>query len=226
MRKLALVLALIGLLAVPVFAQFGPRGGGPELLLLNKSVQDELKLSADQKTGLKKIQDKVTEEGKKAREEFMAGEFEKGREILEKANKVAAKELGKFKETLSATQSKRIKQIELQFETRTNSIKVFAREDVAKALKLTPKQKERLAEAVKDLDSDIKEIMSDVRKGDFKSFFAANKKADSLRQKALAAFEKGLTADQKTAWKEMTGEPFEIVFPKFKGKGKGKRDDI
>src|SRR5207302_1164126 len=148
MRKFALTLALIGLLALPVYAQFG-LGGGTATLLLNKGVQDELKLTEAQKTDLGKIQDKVTAAGKEAREAFMDGDFEKGREIMGKANEVAGKSLVKFKEKLNTTQAKRLKQIELQVDLRLTGLKAFTNEDIAKGVKLTEKQKESLADAVK-----------------------------------------------------------------------------
>ena len=58
MRKCVLTLALVGLLALPVYAQFGFGGrGGTGMLLTNKSVQEELKLTDAQKSDVKKIQE-------------------------------------------------------------------------------------------------------------------------------------------------------------------------
>lgn len=219
MRKFALTFALVGLLALPVFAQFRFGGAGP--VLLNKSVQEELKLTDAQKGDLKKIQEKNTELMKGVREAFMDGDREKATEIMKKAGEATAKSLTKFKESLNTTQAKRLRQIELQNEVRFTSIKAFTKEDVAKGLKLTDKQKEALAGAAKDLDADLKEIRGTFKGGKGgKGGKGAGEKINALNKKALDSFTKTLTDEQKAAWKEMTGTPFEMKFEGFKG-GKG-----
>jgi len=217
MRKFALTLALVGLVALPVYAQFGFRGTGAGNVLLNKSVQEELKLTGSQKSDLKKIQDTQSASMKEAGAAFRDMDREKATEIMKKAGEATTKSLAKFKETLNTTQAKRLRQIELQSELRRTSIKVFTKEDVAKGIKLTDKQKESLAGAAKDLDADVKEIM-DAAKG--RGRREAAEKANKLRKKALDSFTKTMTEEQKTAWKEMTGTPFEMKFEGFPG-GKG-----
>jgi hypothetical protein len=222
-RKLLLALALLGLLVLPVYAQFG-FGGGTGLLLFHKSVQNELKLTDAQKADLKKVSDKMNADMAKGREAFMEGDFKTGQEIFKKARETAAKGITKYKEKLTPAQAKRLGQIELQVDARATGLKIFQQERVTKALKLTDKQKDALTGAIKDADADIKGITDDIPKGDFRAMFAAQKKIATIHQKAVAKFQKDLTEQQKSAWKELTGAPFELKldFPK---KGKGKRDD-
>src|SRR5262249_33599198 len=73
--KVSLSLALVGLLASPALAQRQrqprPGGGfGGGNLLTNKSVQEELKLSKEQKDKLEEAGKTVREKMQKAREEF------------------------------------------------------------------------------------------------------------------------------------------------------------
>ena len=85
MRALRLVLpmAAAALLVAPALAQFGPRGGGMRggagMLLGNKGVQKELKLTDDQ---LKKVVEEVRKIGEKMREGFQAGVREKAQEVM------------------------------------------------------------------------------------------------------------------------------------------------
>jgi Spy/CpxP family protein refolding chaperone len=208
MRKVLLTAALAGLLVLPVFAQFRPgmmgRMGG-DMLLLNKSVQDELKLTKDQKSQLEKIQKAQRAAFAKAREAFKDGDADTGKEIMEKAGKEATKSIKKVKDTLTTTQAKRFTQIQIQ----VAGLEAYAREDVQKALKLTDKQKDDIKDIRDDLGKDIKDLMEDAR-GDREKFGAAMKKIAKLRADAQAKITKSLTDDQKKAWKDLTGEPFTL----------------
>src|SRR5262245_9851986 len=109
---MVLFVTVAGLMAVPAAAQFGRGGGGfggPGALLGNPGVQKELKLTEDQ---IKKFQDfnqKLQPKRQEAGEAFRNQDQEKAREI----QKEIATETEKFmKETLSADQQKRLKQIQ------------------------------------------------------------------------------------------------------------------
>ena len=113
--KAALGVAVVALAASVSLAQ--PPGGGRgmgmdgPMLLLNKSVQDELKLTDDQKADLKKVADKLDESRKKVMADA-GGDFSKIREAMAPLMEEATKSLAKPVENLKPEQSKRFKQIQ------------------------------------------------------------------------------------------------------------------
>jgi hypothetical protein len=226
MRKLLMTLALVGLLSVPIMAQFRPGmfGGGPmggDMLLMNKSVQTELKFDDKQKKALGEITKKQADARGKIREAFEDGDREKAMELVKKSGEETAKSLKEFKKTLTTAQTKRLHEIEVQVATRFNDLNIFKNEAVAKALKLTDKQKAAAKEAATDLAKDTKELFDDA-KGDFTKFRAIQKKVAGLRKDAFEKFTKGLSTDQQKVWKDLAGEKFDLKMEGGFGKGKGK----
>jgi hypothetical protein len=240
MRKLVLAVAVAGLTAVPAYGQFG-FGGGQQAgnnLLLRSDVQKELKLTDEQKEQLADIQKssgfglffKVAKEAGKDKEKFT--------ELMEKYQKESAKRLEKVAAGLNKDQKKRLDQIDVQAGLRFQGVRVFTREKVQKALKLTADQKTKAEEAAKEFDDDVKEIMpkfGGFKKGkkgkkggaDFKAAFA---KVDKLRKKTVDEYLATLSDAQKATLKEIQGEPFEFAAfgggKKFKkGKKDAKKDD-
>ena len=222
--KMILVVAVAALLAMPAAAQppFGRGGmrGGAGMLLGNPGVQKELKLNEEQ---TKKIQELVTKNGEKMREAFQAGDQEKTQEVM----KEIAAETDKFiKATLNADQQKRLKQIQRQ----QMGPGAFADEETAKELKLTDEQKEDIKKINEDLGNQMREAFQGVDFQDQEARQAAQKKIQGIRKEAMEKITKMLTPDQKKAWKDMTGEPFEVQFGPGRGgfgggKGKGKKGD-
>src|SRR5215468_5674948 len=158
--KVSLSLALVALLAAPALAQ--PPGGfgfgGP--LLLNKSVQDELKLSKETKGKLEEVNKKAQEK----RRELFQGGFDRekfqalNKEITEEANKAA---------NLNDDQKKRLKEIELQQRERFGPA-VFTEAEVQKQLKLTDEQKDAIKTIVKETQEKIREETKDLDMQDFR----------------------------------------------------------
>src|SRR5262249_39444275 len=219
MRKTLLTLALVALLAMPVAAQFG--FGGFQLdstaLLANKSVQDELKLSDDQKKAIKDANDAMMKAFEKAREDMDFSGIAEARQTHQKGIK-------KVLDKLDEKQAKRLMQIEVQLATGKNkNPKIFANAGVQKALKLTTKQKDTVKTTLSDLDKDVKEVADDA-KGDFKKMFT---KMTELRNEAYTKIEKSLDDDQKKDLGKLGGEKFEIKleFPGFGKKDKDKKEE-
>ena len=228
MRSLPTKLAVAGLvlaLALPAFAQRrGGRGfGGPQIgpaLLLNKSVQDELKLTDDQKAAVTKIQTKQREAMTKAREDA-AGDFAKMREAMQAINQQTTKDITKLVETLTAAQQKRFKQIQVQ----VGGMRALQTPAVAKALNLTDKQKEEIQGIIQDSQKDAAEILKDAQ-GDREKMQAAFQKIQKMNQEANTKALKVLSADQQTTYKELAGEKFDYKPDPFgrggRGGGRGK----
>ena len=193
LMQLALAAGVLILAASPVAAQ-GPRGGfrpSPLMLLGQKSVQEELKLSPDQ---VQKVQAAV----EKQMESFQGfrdlSDEERGKKMQE-----MAKENEKFvADNLKPDQAKRLHQIALQ----QQGGRALADDKVAKELTLTDDQKGKIKDILEDTGSQVREL--------FQSGFSEETRT-KVRELNNAATEKTLgllTADQKTKWKEMTGEPF------------------
>jgi Spy/CpxP family protein refolding chaperone len=191
--QLALAAGVLGLVGSPALAQ-GPRGGfraSPLMLLGQKSVQEELKLSADQTQKIQAALEKQMESFQGLRD---LGEEERGKKIQE-----MAKENEKFvADNLKPEQAKRLHQIALQ----QQGGRAMADEKVAKELNLTDDQKTKIKDILEDTGNQVREL--------FQNGFSEETRT-KMRELNSAATEKVLgilTADQKTKWKEMTGEPF------------------
>jgi Spy/CpxP family protein refolding chaperone len=215
------VAALVLALTVPAFAQRQGRGRGgfgPQMgpgLLLNKSVQDELKLTDDQKSSLTKIQTKQREEMKKA---FESGDKEKMREAFQTIQQESNKEIAKVANTLSADQKKRFKQIRVQ----VGGLAAFSDPEIAKDLNLTDKQKEEIKGIDEDTRRDIGEIFKDAQ-GDRERMQAAQQKIQKVRADATAKALKSLSEEQQTKYKELTGPKFDFRPDPFGRGGRGGR---
>jgi hypothetical protein len=183
----------------------GQGRGGVAFLLAMPALQEELKLSDEQKEELKKVRES---DDAKALQEAMRGmrglsEEERAAKIKELAPKREAVEK-KTLAVLKEDQVKRVKQIQRQ----TSGIEAFADEEVQKELKLSDEQKDKL----KKLATDAREEMADLRKDAGGDFQAMMEKMTKLRKETMTKATGVLTDDQKKAWKDLTGAPFEMRF--------------
>lgn len=197
-----LALSAAALLASPAFAQppGGGRGGmqrgggGIGMLLGNPSVQEELKLDDKQKEKIKDFTAKQREAQQGLRDLDQDEQRAKRQELTKQAEAFA-------KEVLTADQSKRIKQIVIQ----TAGLGAFAMEDVAKELKLTDEQKEKLKTLNDDFRKDRQELFQGG--GDPQEM---QTKVQSLTKEFMTKAAGVLTDDQKKQWTEMTGKSFTL----------------
>jgi Spy/CpxP family protein refolding chaperone len=229
MRKILGISVLAGLLALLVATaqaqrpgRFGGGGfgfGGPGALLNNKSVQEELKITDEQKT---KIQE-IAKETREKREAIIGKVDFKDQESRAKAkeafeqNKDKLMEIGQASEkamlaVLDDGQKKRFKQIETQF----GGLASFQNEEVVKALNLTDEQKEKIKVIAEDVTKDVTDL--------FKEFSKENrqenqKKIVQLRKEGMEKAVAVLNDAQKAKWKELTGDPFEVRLESFGGGG-------
>lgn len=200
---------------------FGGGAGGAGALIRNEGVQKELKLTEEQTT---KAMEVVTEIQQKHADDFaklrdpdldMAERMQK----MQAIQKVIAEETTKgLDSVLKPEQTKRLKQIDLQ----QRGLLAFSSPEVEKVLKLTDEQKEKLKTINEDMAGEMRSLFQDAQ-GNFQEL---QPKMATLRKETFAKGVAILTAEQKTSWKEMTGEPFEVKFELGAfGKGKGKRKD-
>ncbi len=215
MMQLALAAGVLTLAASPVVAQ-GPRGGfrpSPLMLLNQKSVQEELKLTADQVQKVEAAFQKQMESFQGLRDLAQEERAKKFQEITKENEKFVV-------DNLKPEQAKRLHQIGLQ----QQGGRALADEKVAKELSLTDDQKGKIKDILEDTGNQIRELFQGGPSEETRT---------KMRELNNAATEKVmnlLTADQKSKYKEMTGEPFkgEIRFgppgggPGFRGNSQKK----
>jgi hypothetical protein len=216
------VLGLAALVTAPALAQ--PQPGEPVLppdqapivipllyldiagLLMTRSVQEELKLTADQvkdiSAAVRKVREKYQDDLAKLR---TLGPKEQA-ELLAKVDNETRKAAV---EVLKPDQAKRLKQIEWQMA----SIYAFLDEEVAKDLKLTDDQKGKIKGVLSEYQKDLTELSKELGtiSVDSKVVHAHLKKVQKRTEAAMAEIEDVLTGDQRKAWKELIGEPFELT---------------
>src|SRR5262245_5462302 len=239
--KITLTIGLALLLAGPALSQRGQGGGGgrggfgggPVMLIQNQSVQKELKLTDDQ---VQKIKDTTQSINEKFRDERAGLRNLQGDERREKGQelgkKIAAETNQALAGILKPEQSKRLKEITLQ----RDGPRAFNTEEVQKSLKLTDEQKDKIKTINEDAAKDMREIFPQGgRRGaggggvaDANAFKESMNKMAAINKETMDKISSVLTDDQKKAWKEMTGAPFEIKFEPPQGRrggGRGQEKD-
>ena len=224
MRRVIPFVMIAGLLVLPALAQerqqkkfgkggqFGQAGGFGRLtssmLLTQKSVQEDLKLTAEQ---VKKIEDISAKQRQAMQDSFRGGggggDFKELGKKMAEVMQANAKEL---EAVLQPEQSKRLKQITLQVQGPRAIL------EAAKDLNLTDEQRKK----VEEIQEEIARRRAELVGGRDATREEARKRTQEMskvvQEKLLAV----LTADQQAKWKEMTGEPFkgEIQMPNFQGR--------
>ena len=215
---LFITVALLLAFARPAASQppFAGGGGGPLglasqpiektgdfLLLLNPSVQDELKLDKDQRDRLAKLPETVRARHKQAHDQLQKDikeDQEKTAKATEEFYKKADAELGRI---LKPEQARRLKQIQLQLQ----GLSAFFDTNIVEALKLTEKQQRELRKLREALSRDASEIRTkSMKDGPVKAPPPFMEMA-AMDSKATAKAVELLNDQQKSTWKELTGEP-------------------
>ncbi len=243
--KFALVVAAGLLVAAPTAAQqpgggrggrggFGGGGGLTGMIAQNKQLQDELKMDKEEV-------DKLTEALAKVREDLKDDLTKlRDRQTPQDERTAIQKKLSdanaKAVETaLKPDQVKRLHQIENQ----QAGIAVFSKEDVQKALKLTDAQKDKLDDINKELQKDLRDLVGaggaaggrGGRGGRGGAGGAGGRggfnpetitKRQELQKEAMTSAKKVLNDDQKVAFKDVLGAPFELQQQGFGGFGGGR----
>lgn len=174
----------------------------PLLLLLQKNVQDDLRLSPEQKARLKASEEKTQAGVKKVFEDLeKGGTAAKAQQEINRINEAANNVLKDVRKTLSREQHKRFKQIELQYA----GLDAFEAPEVQKELGLLDKQKERIHSVRQDLEQKVKRIVSGGGSPESLIEQLNPVRKDSM-QRAISV----LTEEQKKKWQEMTGPLLEL----------------
>jgi len=204
--RLILTVGALAILASPAWAQGRGGFGGGAFFLMSENVQKDMKLSADQ---VGKVQDVLSEVREKHQDEFAELRDAAPEERQAKMATLTRTINDEVKKglSLSAEQSKRFDQISLQ----SRGIQAFSDPSVGAKLKLTDEQKSKLreiAEATRGSFAGFNKDASEEERAEARKKRAATQKENMAKVQAM------LSAEQKTAWKELTGEPIEIQAPR------------
>lgn len=203
------------LVVAPLFAQRpggATFGGGVGALLTNKSVLDELKVTDDQKERLKSVGNEMRE---KFGKDLQAARKDQNRDKVEQLAKQMRTETNQAVEkVLKPDQFKRLQQLELQVAAQTGNLDPLTQsERVRKALNLSDKQLAMIKDTSETLGKERREALQGGQ-FDREKMQAIQKKSQASAEKIFDSF----SADQKTAWKGLTGEKFTFVPQPFRQK--------
>ena len=212
-----LTLGVAALLAMPAVAQQPkhkghgsrmPMGGGAGLVA-NQDVQKELKLTKEQTSKAEAVARAVREKyhGEFAKFEELDAQarFEKTAENVRNMTSETNKGLA---DVLKPEQMKRYRQIQLQ----QLGLMAFTEPDVQSKLKLSDDQVGQIRSINADSQSQRRELAQGGGGGNRAEM---QKKGTTLGKESMEKALAVLSADQKQAWQDMNGEPFEVRFQGF-----------
>ncbi len=217
MRKLLAIGALFGLLTLVTSAQaqrpfggLGGGGGGGIFLLMNKGVQEELKITEEQR---EKIGEKAKGMAGKFQEVFgklkdvpEADRPEKMQKLMKEVNDTIMKEVG---EALKPEQLKRFTQIQRQ---QSVAATLTTDEEAGKALDVTAEQKEKAKTIQEESTKEIGQLFRQFNK---ENPSETQEKVAAARKEANDKALKVLTDEQRTKWKDLVGATFEVKMDPF-----------
>jgi hypothetical protein len=187
---------------------------GPPFLVFRDKVQEELKLSDEQKKKLeKRLQDTVQDAMQFFQSLGDKKPAEREKELHAYVER-AQENLTAFLEgALKEEQFKRLRQVMLQRE----GLLGLGHLEVMKELEITDKQRQQFMEVMQDMQQKMEPVMKEAQKGGKPEEIAP--KLMKIRQEHEEKIEAILDDAQKKKWKEMLGKPLDL------GEGQGMRPD-
>ena len=192
-------------------------------LIMNKSVQKELNLTADQikdlRAGAQKVRDKYREQLAKIpvvrgdpSQAGSAVEMPDPKMVAELRNQTDTENKKLLAEVLKPKQISRLKQIDLQLE---GIRALLQNKEVALALKLTDDQKGKVTKLFEDINAHAVSVAPLPRPEDEKTVRETGMKAyheawNEAFKEATGKIPSLLTPEQRRRWEAMTGAPFQL----------------
>jgi hypothetical protein len=204
-----MTVALAVAVAAPTWAQgqgrgqgrgFGAFGGGALQLIQIPEVQTELKLTDEQKG---KFQQMGQEMGGAMREMFQALQNAAPEERQKKLQEFQADANKKINAVLNADQQKRLRQLVLQ---RQGPAVLAQDESVAKDLKVTDEQKQKIAAITREAGEQRRALLQ----GGGLQNPETRAKMEEITKQTNEKITATLTDAQKKQWKEMLGAEFKF----------------
>ena len=201
----------------------GMMGGGPAGLVGSKTVQEAIKASEEQVGKLKTWGAEFSRkqfEGMRERFQELQGldRAEMGKKMAEIQAETAKKAYAELADVLKPEQVARLKEIE----TQVAGPMALTRSDVQTALKLTDEQKGKLKDAADTFQKEVMELRQEMGLGgrpgqggggrpDPAKQAEFQKKQAGMTKELMAKVDGMMTADQKAAWKTLTGEAVDVA---------------
>jgi hypothetical protein len=202
--------------------QFGPPGAPIRLLplLVNQSVQDEIKLTQDQRAKLLLLNKEFSDAVAKVRLRNEEAEFSKEnqRKWLDEIDKVHDDITPRVNRLLEPEQLKRARQIGYQVQGPF----AFRNPDVINTLKLTAGQKRQIELVNQDYQRKIQAIISDATLAGV----AKVAKVNELLDEQTVDLAKMLTKEQAKTWTALRGNVFDISAIRDEEFSKSKRKKL
>lgn len=204
MKKL-LVIAIVAALASVTFAQRGGmfmrRGGGLLQLAMRDDVAKEINLTDAEKTKLEDLQQEQRQAMRDARQSM--GDNPDPDEMRKMMDDMQAKQKAALAGILDANQMQRLQELSYQ---RQGAMAILDKETATK-LGVTADQQSKIDDLSKKYQSDVGDIMMQVR-NDQMDQSEAGPKVRSLTDKFKSDLAAILTADQNKKLTDMGGKPF------------------
>lgn len=182
----------------------GGFGAGPSNLAARPDVQTELKLTADQKSKVQAISDKMREERRAA---FQGGGGGGGGQDMQarmaEMQKMSAKYDAEVLAVLTPEQTTRIKQLAVQMAGANYPMG----EEGQKALGVTSDQQSKLR-ALQDKQREAMAALFERMRNQELDFASMNTEREKMDKIMAEEVGKILTAEQKAKWEELKGKPF------------------
>lgn len=172
--------------------------GGKIGLIQSEQVQQELKLTDEQKSKVGEVAARVREAGPQRGQGGGQVDREQLRERMQAMSRVVAEEEKKLDEILNDEQKNRLEQISLQ----VTGVRAIARDEVASKLGLSDEQKEQVQAALRAQRGQFGGGQGQQRP----DAGAVRERRQQLEEQVLAV----LNDEQKQKWEELKGEAFEL----------------
>ncbi len=180
-------------------------GGGPFLVFRDK-VQEELKLSDQQKQKLLETFPAYVQETMKVFETIQGSKPEKRDKAMQEHRQKSHQKLAAaLKDILEARQQERLMQLQLQ---QAGPFALLGQGEVLTKLKITDEQRKKFMDVVRDMQQKIQATIKDA--GQEPKPEELMPKVMKIRQEHAGKIEAQLTETQKNQWKELLGKAFDL----------------
>jgi hypothetical protein len=176
------------------------------VLLTNRSVQKELKLDGSQVEKVASLAKDVGAKGRAAALDLKPLPDSERREKMHVLmTAVCAEAMSTLRGVITPEQFKRFDQIVVQ----QRGIMAFSDVDIQRKLQLTNEQKDRLHGLAMDLHRQMRSLSQNASADKMSE---VHEQGTVLQRKALDQAVATLTAEQRTTWKELVGDHFDVKF--------------
>jgi hypothetical protein len=179
---------------------------GPSFLVFRDKVQEELKLSNEQKKKLEKRLQGTQQDTMQLFQRLVDEEPEEREKALHAYREKAQENLAAFLQgLLQEKQSQRLRQVMLQ---RDRLFALLGNPEVAQELEITDEQRHQFVEVAQEFQKKFDPLMKEAQKGG--NAQEIGPKIRKIRKEQEERIEALLSDAQKKQWKELLGKPLDL----------------